>query len=153
MDHDYPMSRQAVGVLVVGLVVMVAIGIALFGGFVPGIHPNLTAPAVVTVQGHQYYTEPTPLHIPLFTNSSGPWNVTFHNVTFELWVTNWYSATGGIVHGHGTELNGTTDSFVLGGPIPNGTRVSLYLSPDLEWGASWVGGVAGGFSAQLLVKV
>jgi hypothetical protein len=152
MDRDFPMSRRDVGILVVGLVILMAVGIALFGGLLPGIHPNLAIPDVVTVQGHQFYVEVSPLHVPFFANQTSPWNVTFRNVTFRLWLTNWYSATGGVVHGVGTEPNGTSAAFTLGAALPNGSRVSLYLAPDFGWGVWWTGGFAGGYSVQLLVK-
>jgi len=73
-------------------------------------------------------------------------------VTFELWLTNWYSVTGGVVHGIGTEPNGTSYPFVLGAYESNGSRPSLYLSPDFEFGVWWAGGIIGGFYVQLLVE-
>jgi hypothetical protein len=151
MDRDFPMTHRQTVILVAGLAVMIAIGVALFGGLLPGIHPNFSS-SFVTIEGDQYYFEETPLQIPIFVNYSAPWNVTFHNVTFELWLTSWYSALGGEVNGIGTELNGSHHSFVLGGPSPNGTRASLFLSPDREWGVGWPGGVLGGLEAQLYVK-
>jgi hypothetical protein len=153
MDKDVPMTPRDVKFLIVGLAVMVVVGIALFGGLLPGIHPNYTAPLVVTYQGHQFYAEVTPLHIPIFVNNSSPWNVTFRNVTFEIWLTNWYSGTGGIVNGIGTEMNGTSSPFSLGSQLPNGSRLTVYVAPDYGWGAAWTGGAFGGFAVQLLVKV
>lgn len=152
IDRDYPMTRRQVAILVVGLAVMAAVGITLFGGFLPGIHPNLSTD-ITSIRGIQYYDEFSALHDPLFSNSTSPWNVSFHNVTFELWLTNWYSGSGGVVHGVGTEPNGSAYAFVLGTVLPNGTREQLYLSPDLDWGAWWAGGIVGGFWVQLYVRM
>jgi hypothetical protein len=152
MDRDFPMNRREARILVVGLAVMAVLGILLFGGFLPGLHPTLTTSSFATIGGHQYFVESTPLHIPFAVNSTSPWNVTFHNVTFELWLTNWYSVTGGVVHGIGIEPNGTAYSFTLGATLTNGSRPSLYLSPDLSFGVWWNGGILGGVYAQLLVE-
>lgn len=152
LDRDYPMTRTQVRILFVGLVIMVAIGIALFGGYLPGIKPNLSGPAIAMVNGHPYYTEASPLKIPFLTNSTPPWNVSFRNVTFELSLSDWYSATGGIVRGTGSEVNGTRYSFELGELLANGSRAQLYLSPDGVFGVGWGGGWLGGFTAELLVS-
>jgi hypothetical protein len=145
------MTRLQARVLVIGLVVMIAIGIALFGGYIPGLKPNYSAPDIRLVDGHRYYALVTPLHYPGFTNISAPWNVSFRNVTFELQCVNWYSSTGGIVVATGTESNGTHYAFVMGQTLPNGTRSTLYLSPDRVFGASYPGGWFGGIAITLLV--
>jgi hypothetical protein len=152
LDRDYPMTRTQVRILLVGLAVMAVIGVALFGGYLPGIKPNLSGPAIATVDGRQYYTEATPLKIPFLANSTPPWNVSFRNVTFELSLSDWYSATGGIVRGNGTEASGTRYPFELGELFANGSRAQLYLSPDGVFGVGWGGGWLGGFSAELLVS-
>jgi hypothetical protein len=154
LERDYPMTRTQVRVLVVGLAVMAAFGIALFGGFIPGEKPNYAQPTIDTINGHRYYVEPTLLHYPVTVgaNSSAPWNVTFHNVTFELEVTGWYYLTGGIIQGTGVEPNGTHYSFALG-VLPNGSRPTLYLSPDGVFGAEWTGGWFGPVTMLLLVAV
>jgi len=152
LERDYPMTGLQRKVLVVGLVVMSAIGIALFGGLIPGVKPNYTAPAIVSVGGHLYYAEPTLLHYPVASNATSPWNVTFHNVTFQLAMTGWYYLTGGIVRGTGSEPNGTHYPFVLG-VLPNGSRPTLYLSPDGVFGAAWAGGWLGPVTVTLLVEV
>jgi hypothetical protein len=151
LDRDYPMTRRGVVILVVGLIVMAVLGAALFGGYLPGLHPTFTLPSTRVIGGHTYNVLETPLRTPFGANSTGPWNVTFENVSFYLWLSNWYSATGGIVHGNGTEANGTTYWFVLGNLLPNGTRTMLYVSPDLAFGVYWLGGIIGGFYVQLLV--
>lgn len=146
------MSRRELKVLAVGLAVMAAAGIALFGGFLPGVKPQFGLSGVVRVDGESYYSELTPLKIPLLVNWTTPWNVTFENVTFELWLTNWYSPLGGLVHGTGTEPGGTAYPFVLGVNPTNDSRTILYLSPDGAFGADWAGGAFGGFFVQLLVR-
>jgi|GEM_PF-635008 len=153
LDRDFPMSSVQKRALVGGIVVMLVIGVALFGGLVPGLKPNYSAPSVTTWNGHEYYLEPTVLHIPLLVNSSAPWNVTFHAVTFELRLTNWYSFTGGIVHVNGTEANGSRYSFALGQMLPNGSRAMLYISPDSVFGVWFTGGWLGGIVVQLLVEL
>lgn len=140
LDRDYPVSRLQVVILVVGLLVMAGIGVALFGGYLPGIHPDYAQFNVVTIDGHSYHLTQSLLHTPLFSNHTAPWNVSFENVTFELWLTDWFSVTGGVVHGIGTEPNGTAYPFVLGILAANGTRQTLYLSPDAQFGVSWRGG-------------
>ncbi len=153
MDRDYPMTRRQVTVMVAGLLIMTGIGIALFGGYLPGIHPKFSTVGLADLAGHQYHVFQTFLHVPLWTNYSAPWNVTFDNISFVLWVTNWYSPQGAVVHGMGSEPNGTSYLFAVGNLLPNGTRVTLYLSPDYEFGAYWVGGFAAPPWVQLLVQV
>ncbi len=154
LDRDYPITRRGAQLTILGLLIMAVIGVLLFGGFLPGIHPDFSGPDIVTLQGHQYYEAPTVLHVPIgLVNSTDPWNVTFHNVTFRLWLTNWYSGPGGLVNGDVTEPNGTSYPFVLGGYDLNGSRAFLYLSPDRFFGASWAGGPLGGPVAQLFVEV
>jgi hypothetical protein len=149
LDRDFPMTDLQRRVLVVGLVVMLAIGIALFGGFIPGLKPNYSEPTIDTVNGHRYYVEPSLLHIPFLSNSSSPWSVAFHGVAFQLQMTSWSFFTGGIIQGTGTEPNGTHYSFALG-LFPNETRTTLYLSPDKFFGADWS---SGSLSVLLLVEV
>jgi hypothetical protein len=149
LDHDFPMTDLQRRVLVVGLLVMSAIGIALFGGFIPGLKPNYSQPTIDTINGHRYYVEPSLLHIPFLSNSSSPWSVAFHGVSFQLQMTRWSFFTGGIIAGTGTEPNGTTYSFALG-HFPNGTRTIWYFSPDNVFGADWS---SGSLSVQLLVEV
>ncbi len=153
LDRDYPPTRRDLVILAVGLSIMGIIGILLFGGFLPGLHPSFAQNSIETIDGHQYYVLQSALLTPFLANSSGPWNVTFHNVTFRLWITNWYAFTGGIVHGVGTEPNGSAYPFALGTTNPNGSRTTLYLSPDRGFGAYWTGGPFGGPEIQLLVKV
>ncbi len=146
------MTRRQVRALVVGLVVMTAVGVALFGGLIPGWRPNYAAPLETTIAGHQYDEQVVPLHPPPTSNAGPRWNVSFRNVTFELQLTDWYSSAGGIVVGTGLERDGTNYSFELGQMFPNGSRTMLYVSPDSVFGASFVGGWIGGLTLTLLVE-
>ncbi len=153
LEHDYPMTRTQVTVMVVGLVIMAAVGIALFGGLLPGVKPDLNFPSEVTINGQLYHFARSSLHTPLFSNQSQPWNVSFENVSFEFWLTNWYSWFGGVVHGVGTEVNGTAYAFEIGATTANGSRSPLYLSPDGAFGVAWPGGLTGGTYVDLLVRL
>ncbi len=151
MDQDYPMTRRAAIVMVIGLVVMAGIGVALFGGYLTGVKASIPSTWTTTVNGHTFDATYTPLHAPLFSDHTAPWNVTFRNVTFRLWLSNWNPLLGGVVNGIGTEPNGTAYSFALGNPLPNGTHVLLFLAPDYGFGAAWVGGITASFQAEILV--
>jgi len=137
MADTGPPSRRAAFATVIAVSVGFAFIVLLFGGFIPGLKPNFTPSATTTVDGQPYYW--TDYLIPgpdPPANTTTPSNVTFHNVSFSIWVTNWFSLTGGHVHGNGTEANGTAFSFVLEG-FPVAT--TLYLTPDGSAGASWSG--------------
>jgi hypothetical protein len=154
MDQDFPISGTQAKVLIVGLVVMGAFGAALFGGAIPGLKPNYTEPSTAVLDGEQYYYTNVFLSMPLFPiNHTSPQFTTFHNVTFAIWLTNWYSVTGGLVRGNGTERNGTAYSFILGESETPPVNTTLFISPDRVFAAYWHGGFLGGFSVQLLVKV
>ncbi len=150
--EEFSLTRRQVRVLAVGLAVMAAVGVALFGGLIPGLAPNYSAPLVTTIAGHQYDELVVPLHPPPTSNAGPVWNVSFRNVTFELQLTDWYSSAGGIVLGKGIELDGSNYSFELGQMYPNGSRTMLYVSPDAIFGASFVGGWIGGLTLTLLVQ-
>jgi len=152
MDQDFPMSPTQAKVLVVGLVVMLAVGFALFGGFVPGMKPNYAPPATLMVNGAPYYYTTVSLNLPsIINNTTTPQAFTFHNVTFQLWLTNWYSPTGGLVRGNGTERNGSVASFVLGTSEHPPVSTSLFVSPDRAFAVYWEGGVFAGTSVRLMV--
>lgn len=151
LDRDVPMTPAQRRILVIGLIVMLGFGVALFGGAIPGLRPSYTVSDVATLDGRPYYVGSTPLHGPVFGNSTPPWNVSFRNVTFDLWLTNWNSLHGGEVHGNGTESNGTRYGFVLGETLPNGTRTEFFLSPDRVFAVSWSGGWFGGSEIELWV--
>ena len=146
------MTRTQLRVLLAGMAVFVVVGILLFGGFLTGVKPDFSTTGLTTINGQAYHFESSPLQTPTFSNMTHPWNVTFFNVTFELWLTNWYSMSGGVLNGIGTEPNGTAYPFVLGAVLPNDTRTTFYLSPDLFFGVAWAGGWFGGRSAGLYVR-
>lgn len=140
LERDYPLSRWQVRVLAICLVASAIFGVLLFGGYLPGFKPNLSAVPTTTLEGEQYYVTTSGLPLVGLSKWSTPWNVTFENVTFGFQVENWNLANGRIVFGNGTEANGTRYGFVLGVADANGTRTSLFLSPDQEFGVSWYGG-------------
>ena len=152
IDRDFPMTRTQRRLLLAGIAVWAVAAVLLFGGFLTGVKPSFSNSGLATIEGRSYHFENTLLHPPLYTNTTSPWNVTLFNVTFELWLTQWYSMTGGVLNGVGTEPNGTAYAFALGAPLPNGTRVTLYLSPDLLFGVAWTGGWLAGAYAQLYVR-
>lgn len=153
LDRDYPPSKTQVRVLFVGLAVLMVFGALLFGGLIPGLKPNYTPPATVTVDGEPYFYTSIPLNFPaILSNHTSPQSYTFHNVSFQLWVTNWYGPSGGLVHGNGTEPNGSVYSFVLGESSSPSVNASLYVSPDRLFAVSWSGGLLGGPWVLLMVR-
>lgn len=152
IDGNFPMTRTQRRILIIGFAVWAAVGIVLFGGFLPGFKPSFSTTGLATIDGRPYHFEYSQVRAPLYSNYTSPWNVTFFNVTFELWLTDWYSLNGGVLHGIGTEPNGTSYPFVLGKLLPNGTRPLFFLAPDLSFGVGWNGGLFGGIFAQLYVE-
>jgi len=151
MDQDFPMTRTQLRVLAVGLLAMAIVGVVVFGGFVPGVRPAPT-PSTIEVNGQPYYFTVESLAPPaLLENVSPPQQFVFHHVTFVLWIVNWYSVTGPELYGNGTELNGTTYSFVLGIPGSTTGGTNQFLSPDLLFGVYWLGGLLAGNTARLMV--
>jgi len=154
MDQDFPLSRTQAKVLLVGLVVMGIFGVALFGGLIPGLKPNYTLPATVSLNGEPYYYTTVELDWPtLLSNTTAPQVFLFHNVSFWLWLTNWGSLTGALVNGNGTEPNGTEFSFVLGAAISPIANTSLFISPDHAFAVSYRGGLLAGPWVELMVRV
>lgn len=154
MDRDFPMTATQAKVLLVGLVVMGGVGAALFGGAIPGLKPNYNAPNIEIFNGEKYYFTTVFLNFPFYpVNHSLPHTFPFHGVNFTLWVSNWYSFTGGLVRGNGTEANGTVYSFVLGLSTSPPVNTTFYLSPDRLFGASWPGSPLAGFWVHLMVHV
>jgi len=153
MDFDVPMTGTQVKVLLVGLLVMGGFGIALFGGAIPGLKPNFATSNVVVYDGERFnYTLALLSQTNPISNTSLPQTYYFDNVTFVLWVTNWNSYWGGLVHGNGTERNGTVYSFVLGLSYNPPVNTTLFISPDREFGAHWPGGFLAGPWVELLVR-
>jgi hypothetical protein len=152
IEQDVPIARGQLRALVIGLVTLSAIGAALFGGFIPGIHLNPSEPATMVVDGEPYYYATWTLSLPsLFANSSLPSVTVFHNVTFAAWFVHWNWVSGALVQGNGTEANGTVYPFLLGtGGFPPQNQ-TLFLSPDRLFGAFWPGLAQSGSSVRLLV--
>ncbi len=135
-----PATPREKRITLIALVIAIGFGVALFGGFIPGLKPNATAPATVLVDGHSYYWMDYYYPGPVWPlNYTTPSAVAFHNITFDIWVSSWYQLLTGYVHGNASEPNGTSFSFVLGGPANLPGRETLYLSPDEELGAAWNG--------------
>ena len=154
MDRDFPMSGTQAKALVVGLVVMAAFGAALFGGAIPGLKPNSFVPNKLVLNGEPYYFTTFLLNTPFFpVNHTSPQSTSFHNVTFWLWLTNWFSSSGGILRGNGTEPNGSVYSFVLGNSIVPRVNTTLFVSPDHLFAVYFQGGLLGGYWTRLMVHV
>lgn len=152
LEQDFPMTPVQKRVLAIGFGVWLVIGVALFGGFLPGLKPSLSNTGIATIDGHPYHVIYSTVHGPLLGNHSAPWNVSFYNVSFTLWTTNWYSTSGGVLHGVGTEPNGTSYPFELGELATNGSRSTFFLAPDGEFAVGWAGGWFGGVFAVLYVR-
>ncbi len=150
---DTPMSKRQVKVLVIALGASLVFGAVLFGGYIPGLKANLSAPSYATFDGRQFYVEVVPLHPPGLSSTSPPWNVSYRGVVFNLSIGNWYSLAGGVVHGNGTEANGTTFGFALGERDANGSRVTTFVSPDAVFAAFYPGGGVLSLSMELGVAV
>ena len=143
-----PPSRRKMVTVIVVYVVALLFGAALFSGSIPGLGGHITSN--VRIDGHEYYSESYQIPFPQWgNNSTSPSPVAFHNVTFWLWVTGWYSQWGSYVHGNGTELNGTSYPFVLGGLASNVSRAQLYVAPDATFAVAW----SGEFFLQLMVEI
>jgi len=148
------MTRGQVRVLLVGLLVIGGFGAALFGGAIPGLKPNYTAPATVFLNGATYYYATVLLNWPApLANSTAPEPFVFHHVSFWLWMTEWGSPIGALVNGNGTEPNGTVFSFVLGESPVTHVQSILYTSPDRLFAVSWNGGFLGGPMVAVMVHV
>ncbi|MCI4339099.1 MAG: hypothetical protein L3J68_02040 [Thermoplasmata archaeon] len=142
-----PNRRKIIGVVAVYAVAL-TFGAALFSGSIPGLGGHITSNVVIA--GHDYYSESYSIPFPqLGNNSTSPAPVAFHNITFWLWETGWYSQYGSYVHGNGTEPGGTSYSFVLGGLASNVSRAVLYISPDDRFAVAW----SGEFFLQLMVEI
>lgn len=146
-----PLSRRA-KLKIFGIVAVYAVaigfGVALFSGSIPGLAGQYTSN--VKLNGHEYAVDSYWLPLPQFGNTSTPpKSVEFNNVSFTIWTTDWNDLHAGFVHGNGTELTGSTYSFVLSGIAAGTTNTSLYVSPDAAFGAGWTGEVI----VQLLVEV
>lgn len=141
MDRDFPPTRRQQRLTVVSLAVAGVIGVLLFGGFLPGLHPNFSPGPTTTFDGKTYYW--TTLSVPtvwLGGSRTPPTFEAFHNVTFWTWLTNWSLLGGAYLHGNATEPNGTVYSFTVGGPPAASNRTTDYVSPGgavvIKWEVS-----------------
>ena len=142
-----PPSRRREAATIAVFAAAIAFGVALFSGSLPGLGMGV-GPSTATLNGRQYYSEVYSLPFPdLGNNSTPPASVLFHNVTFWTWQTGWGSPLGRFVHGNGTEANGSSYAFLLGGMLSDANRTYLYVSPDGEFAVSW----GGEYSLDLLV--
>ncbi len=131
MDQDFPMSRRQGQVLVVGLVAMAVVGVALFGGWIPGVHPGAGG-SVLTYQGRPYFWTFLTVPYPLWpANTSGPVNYTFHGAALALGTKNWYALGGGELVGTIAPENATPTNFTLTAAAP--TAESPNATVVLEW--------------------
>lgn len=147
MDRDFPINGR---LTLVALVAAGAVGVALFGGYLPGLHPDYGPAGIETVDGHSYYYDTIVVPFPpIGSNTTSPEPHSFHNVTFWIWVTDWYSITGGELHGNATLANSSAYPFEFQGSEFGTGAAQVYLAPGGSVGAAWNGGVA----ATLLVEV
>jgi hypothetical protein len=147
MDRDYPSTPRQARLTLVSLAACGVVGILLFGGYVPGLHPNF-APATATFEGRAYYWTTVIVPIPYTgVNRTLPVSETFHNVTFWTWVTNWSIVGGTYLHGNASGPNSTVYPFTLGGSRFAANWTELYVSPGAAVVVEWTGG----WGAYLLV--
>jgi hypothetical protein len=142
-----PLTSTRVAAIVAVYVVAIGFGIALFTGNIPGLSGHYSSE--VELNGHEYYFLPYLIPLPqLGNNSTSPNEIAFQGVTFWTWLTGWGSSQGGYVHGNGTEANGTSYPFVLGGLLSSPDRTTLYISPDSKFAVGW----SGEFVLELMVE-
>lgn len=148
MDRDYPITPRQWKVTAAALGAAGIAGILLFGGLIPGLHPNYTTSPLTTLDGRSYYWRELSVPIPWpGTDRTKPTEGSFHNVTFWTWVTNWSILGGTYYHGNASEPNGTVYAFVLGSFRDAANWTGLYVAPGGAIAVEW----AGGTTAYLLV--
>ncbi|HTW54963.1 MAG TPA: hypothetical protein VMG36_00715 [Thermoplasmata archaeon] len=138
MDRDFPIGAREAKVTLVCLVVAGTIGVLVFGGYLPGLHPTLAPPKYIELDGQSYlwttYLVPSP---EFGHNYTTPKPVPFANVTFQLWITNYVAFNNQTFAGNATLANGTVYSFALEARANPADRVTLYVAPDdavaIEW--------------------
>jgi hypothetical protein len=142
MDRDFPMTSGQARATIIALVIAAVFGAALFGGYLPGLRPDYSTAGLVNIHGQEYYWEAVavPAPLPGIVNFTLPQPFPFHNVTFWLWVTDWGSVRGGLLHGNASLGNGTQYPFELTGFGLSPRPVTEYFSPGGFVGASWTGG-------------
>lgn len=137
LDQEFPMTRRQAKSTVLALLVGGIVGVAVFGGIVPGLHPSYAAPEFVSLNGHQYHW--TEILVPAAlpgTNGSMPISRAVHNTTFWIWVY--------IDHGDRTWLAGNATitgggfyNFSIGGQLWPTMRPAQYISPDSQVAVVW----------------
>jgi hypothetical protein len=140
-----PERRATLATLAVGG----AVAIAVFAGLVPGLHPSLGPPPLVTFDGHPYYwTEYlVPVSFP-GVGSTSPQEVVVHNTTFWLWSVDEDIDTVRYLDGNLSLAGGGTYNFTVGGSTNPAVWVDDYVAPG---GAAAVLWPDGQLSAELLV--
>jgi len=146
MDRDFPTTSRERKWTAVALGVCAVVGVLLFGGFVPGLHPSYGSPPTVTLDGRAYYWTMVLLPFPPpGSERTAPTSLLFHNVTFETWFTNWTVLGGAYLHGRVHEPNGTVDAFVIGGFPAQANWTEQYLAPDRAVAVQWHDGLTADF--------
>jgi len=138
MDRDYPPTPRQKQATVVALVAAAIVGILLFAGDLPGLHPQYSGFSTTSYDGRTYYWTNVPLPFEYMGDAKTPPQMTvFHNVTFWTWLTNWTLLGNGYLHGNASGSNGTLYTFVLGGPPSAANRTNVYAAPGgavvVEW--------------------
>jgi hypothetical protein len=138
MGRELPTSPRERKATALALVAGAAIGIALFGGYVPGIHPTFTSPAVITFDGKLYYWKEIGVPLPVvLSNSSPSEKIAVHNATFEVYTIGWLSGGGSYLAGNATLDSGVTYPFSVGGSVASPDHTTQYVSPDGEIAVVW----------------
>ncbi|MGB6500467.1 MAG: hypothetical protein WBG19_03570 [Thermoplasmata archaeon] len=146
MDRDFALSSRDIRLTFSALVVSGIVGLLLFGGVLPGLRPDFTPPATVTVDGQSYYWTAFTVPLPLpFSEVSGHVSVAFHNVTFWAWITNWSIVGGEYLHGNASEPNGSVYPFVMGGFPAQTNWTDQYVTPGALIVIQWTGGLVAYF--------
>jgi len=142
MDRDVPISPRERRITVICFAIALVIGALLFGGYLPGLHPQYGSPTYLTVDGRAYYWTATDVPVPAFAlNYSFPLETTFHNVSFWYWITNVSFLDTAQLHGNATVPNGSTFDFEVGSGHPLGTRTTEYIAPGGVVAVLWDGGI------------
>jgi hypothetical protein len=142
MDRDFPPTPTQWKLTVSALAIGGVVGLLLFGGALPGLHPNFSPHTYFTFEGRNYYW--TQLVVPtpwLGSNRTLPVEGSFHNVSYWTWVTDWTVLGGAYLHGNATMVNGTVDVFSIGGSHFRSNWTDQYVSPGAAFVVRWDGGV------------
>lgn len=138
MDRDFPIGRREAKITVVCLVIGGIVGALLFGGYLPGLHPQLSEPKYIELNGEQYVWTTLGVPSPIFGfNFTKAVNVSFANVTFFLWVTHYDGFDNQTLDGNATLSNGTVYSFALESRPDPSDRVTQYIAPGGAVAVEW----------------